>query len=83
MNEVVFVSAVRTAVGDFLGSLKDLSSVETGALVLKSAMEKVNLAPNLVEEVVCGNPDMAGQNRTPDGRSPYTPAVRGKPLRAR
>jgi acetyl-CoA C-acetyltransferase len=65
MNEVVIVSGVRTAVGDFLGSLKDLSSVETGALVLKTAMEKVNLAPKLVEEVVCGNPDTAGQKSNP------------------
>jgi acetyl-CoA C-acetyltransferase len=65
MNEVVIVSGVRTAVGDFLGSLKDKSSVETGALVLKKAMERVNLDPNLVEEVVCGNPDMAGQKSNP------------------
>ena len=65
MNEVVFVSAVRTAVGDFLGSLKDLSSVETGALVLRTAMERVGLNPKLVEEVVCGNPDTAGQKSNP------------------
>ena len=65
MNDVVIVSAVRTAVGDFLGSLKDLSSVETGALVLKTAMEKVSLDPKLVEEVVCGNPDTAGQKSNP------------------
>jgi acetyl-CoA C-acetyltransferase len=65
MNDVVFVSAVRTPVGDFLGSLKDLTSVETGALVLKTAMEKVNLDPKLVEEVVCGNPDMAGAKSNP------------------
>jgi acetyl-CoA C-acetyltransferase len=38
MNDVVIVSGVRTPVGDFLGSLKDLSSVETGALALKAAM---------------------------------------------
>lgn len=65
MNEVVFVSGVRTAVGDFLGSLKDLTSVETGALVLKTAMERVKLDPKLVEEVVCGNPDMAGAKSNP------------------
>jgi acetyl-CoA C-acetyltransferase len=65
MNEVVFVSAVRTPVGDFLGALKDLTSVETGALVLKTAMERVNLDPKLVEEVVCGNPDMAGAKSNP------------------
>jgi acetyl-CoA C-acetyltransferase len=65
MNDVVIVSGVRTPVGDFLGSLKDLSSVETGALALKVAMEKANLDPKLVEEVVCGNPDMAGQKSNP------------------
>jgi len=65
MNDVVIVSAVRTPVADFLGSLKDLSSVETGALVLKEAMARVNLDPKLVEEVVCGNPDMAGQKSNP------------------
>jgi acetyl-CoA C-acetyltransferase len=65
MNDVVIVSAVRTPVGDFLGALRDLSSVETGALVLKTAMERVNLAPQLVEEVVCGNPDTAGQKSNP------------------
>ena len=65
MNDVVIVSAVRTAVGDFLGSLKDLTSVETGALVLKTAVERVNLDPKIVEEVVCGNPDMAGAKSNP------------------
>ena len=79
MNDVVIVSAVRTPVADFLGSLKDLSSVETGALVLKEAMARVNLDPKLVEEVVCGNPDMAGPNRTPGGRWPSTRAVPGRP----
>ena len=65
MNEVVIVSAVRTPVGDFLGSLKDLTLVDLGVIVLKAAMEKVNLDPKLVEEVVCGNPDMAGARPNP------------------
>lgn len=65
MNEVVIVSGVRTPVGDFLGSLKDLSSVETGALVLKKAIEAAKVDPKLIEEVVCGNPDMAGQKSNP------------------
>src|SRR5512133_939542 len=65
MNDVVIVSGARTPVGDFLGSLKDLSSVETGALALKKAMEAANVDPALVEEVVCGNPDMAGQKSNP------------------
>jgi acetyl-CoA C-acetyltransferase len=65
MNEVVIVSAVRTAVGDFLGSLKDLTCVDLGVIVLKEAMGRINLDPKLVEEVVCGNPDMAGAKSNP------------------
>ncbi len=65
MNEVVIVSGARTAVGDFLGYLKDLTSVETGAIALKAAMEQAKVDPKLIEEVVCGNPDMAGQKSNP------------------
>ena len=65
MKEVVIVSGVRTPVGDFLGSLKDKTSVELGILVLKVAMEKAGIDPNLVEEVVCGSPDMAGCKPNP------------------
>jgi acetyl-CoA C-acetyltransferase len=65
MNDVVIVSGVRTPVGDFLGALKDLSSVETGAIALKTAMERANLDPKLIEEVVVGNLDMAGQKSNP------------------
>jgi acetyl-CoA C-acetyltransferase len=42
-----------------------LSSVETGALALKKAMEAAKVDPKLIEEVVCGNPDMAGQKSNP------------------
>jgi acetyl-CoA C-acetyltransferase len=65
MNEVVIVSGVRTPIGDLLGALKDLNCVELGVIALKSAMEKANLDPKLIEEVVCGNPDMAGAKSNP------------------
>jgi acetyl-CoA C-acetyltransferase len=65
MNEVVIVSAVRTPVGDLLGSLKDMNCVELGALTLKKAIEAAKIEPNLIEEVVCGNPDMAGARPNP------------------
>jgi len=65
MNDVVIVSGARTPVGDFLGSLKDLSSVETGVIALKAAMEQAHVDPSLIEEVVCGNPDMAGAKSNP------------------
>lgn len=65
MNDVVIVSGMRTPVGDFLGGLKDQNSVQLGAIALKAAMERANVDPKLVEEVVCGNPDMAGQRSNP------------------
>lgn len=65
MNEVVIVSAMRTAIGDLLGSLKDLSCVDLGVIALKAAIEKAKLDSKLIEEVVCGNPDMAGAKSNP------------------
>jgi acetyl-CoA C-acetyltransferase len=65
MKEVVIVSGVRTAIGDFLGSLKDLTCVDLGVIVLKSAIEKARIDPKLIEEVVCGSPDMAGAKANP------------------
>jgi len=65
MNEVVIVSGVRTPIGDLLGALKDLTSVDLGVIALKSAMEKAKVDPKLIEEVVCGNPDMAGAKSNP------------------
>ena len=64
MNEVVIVSGTRTPVGDLLGALKDLNCVELGVIALKAAMEQAKIEPTLIEEVVCGNPDMAGPNQT-------------------
>ena len=65
MNEVVIVSASRTPIGDFLGALKDLNCVELGVIALKAAMEQAKIDPKLIEELVCGNPDMAGAKSNP------------------
>ncbi|WP_172369638.1 acetyl-CoA C-acetyltransferase [Sporosarcina jiandibaonis] len=59
-NEVVIVSAVRTAIGSFLGSLKDVSAVDLGATVIKEALERAEVAPELVDEVIMGNVLQAG-----------------------
>ena len=59
-NEVVIVSAVRTAIGSFLGSLKDISAVDLGATVIKEALERAGVAPELVDEVIMGNVLQAG-----------------------
>ena len=60
MNDVVIVSAVRTALGSFGGSLKDIPAPELGATVIKEAIKRANIKPELVEEVIMGNVIQAG-----------------------
>ncbi|OOM71059.1 acetyl-CoA acetyltransferase [Clostridium puniceum] len=60
MREVVIVSAVRTALGSFGGALKDVSAVDLGALVIKEAVNRAGVKPELVEEVIMGNVIQAG-----------------------
>ncbi|TYA14626.1 acetyl-CoA C-acetyltransferase [Paenibacillus faecis] len=60
MNEVVIVSAVRTAVGSFGGAFKDVSAVALGTVAVKGALDKINLAPAEVDEVILGNVLQAG-----------------------
>lgn len=55
MTEVVIVAAVRTPIGSFGGSLKDISTVELGSLVIKNAIERAGLEPEQVDEVIMGN----------------------------
>jgi len=63
MHNVVIVSATRTAVGKFGGSLKDLSPVYLGSVVLKDALERVRVEPKEVEEVIMGNVLSAGHGQ--------------------
>ncbi|MCA1291459.1 acetyl-CoA C-acetyltransferase [Paenibacillus sp. alder61] len=60
MNEVVIVSAVRTAVGSFGGAFKDVPAVALGTAAVKGALDKINLAPAEVDEVILGNVLQAG-----------------------
>lgn len=60
MKEVVIVSAVRTAIGTFGGSLKDVSAVDLGATVVKEAIAQAKISPEMVEEVIFGNVLQAG-----------------------
>src|SRR5665647_3083048 len=55
MHNVVIVSATRTAIGKFGGSLKDISSVKLGSVVLKDALKRVSVEANDVDEVILGN----------------------------
>jgi acetyl-CoA C-acetyltransferase len=54
MREVVLVGACRTAVGKFGGSLKDIPAVELGAIVIKEALRRAGLQPEMVDEVILG-----------------------------
>ena len=60
MREVVIVSAVRTPIGSFGGSLKDVSAVKLGATAAKEALNRANVNPELVDEVIFGNVLQAG-----------------------
>src|ERR1041384_7013921 len=65
MKEVVIVSAVRTPIGSFGGSLASLSAVKLGATAVKAALAKINLDPKLVQEVFFGNFLSAGLGQAP------------------
>ncbi|MCC5895310.1 MAG: acetyl-CoA C-acetyltransferase [Alkalibacterium sp.] len=60
MRDAVIVEAVRTPLGTFGGALKDVSAVDLGALVVKKAMERINLKPEEVDELIFGNVLSAG-----------------------
>lgn len=54
-REVVIVGAARTAIADFMGSLKDVSDIDLGVTALKGALDKAGVEPGQIEEVVAGN----------------------------
>jgi acetyl-CoA C-acetyltransferase len=64
-QEIVIVSAVRTPIGNFSGSLKDVSATKLGAHVIKSAVEKAGINPDQVNEVIMGNVLQAGLGQNP------------------
>ena len=65
MKEVVIVSAVRTPIGSFMGALSSIPAPKLGAIAIKGALEKINLSPDLVEEVLMGNVVQAGTGQAP------------------
>ncbi|WP_422123462.1 acetyl-CoA C-acetyltransferase [Planococcus sp. X10-3] len=64
-QEIVIVSAVRTAVGSFQGSLKDVPATQLGAIVIKEAVNRAGLKPEQVSEVIMGNVLQAGLGQNP------------------
>ena len=64
-KEVVIVSAARTPIGSFLGSLSTVPAPRLGAIAIKGALDKINLKPELVQEVLMGNVVQAGTGQAP------------------
>jgi len=65
MKEVVIVSVARTPIGSFMGSLSTISAPKLGAIAIKGALDKINLSPNDVDEVLMGNVVQAGTGQAP------------------
>ncbi|XP_034936014.1 acetyl-CoA acetyltransferase, cytosolic [Chelonus insularis] len=64
-TEVVIVSAVRTPIGSFCGSLSSLKASDLGSIVIKECLSRANLKPSDVHEVVIGQALTAGQGQNP------------------
>jgi acetyl-CoA C-acetyltransferase len=65
MKNIVIVSAVRTPIGSFMGSLSTISATKLGGTAIKGALNKINLDSNLVDEVFMGNVVQAGVGQAP------------------
>lgn len=66
MNKrVAIVSAVRTPIGSFMGALSSVPATKLGAAAIKGALEKINLDPKLIDEVLMGNVVQAGNGQAP------------------
>jgi len=64
-NEVVIVSAVRTPLGCFMGSLSSFSAVELGIKAVNGALERIKLDKNLIDELIIGHVLQAGCGQAP------------------
>lgn len=65
MKEVYIISAVRTPIGSFGGSLASVSAVQLGATAVKGAMQKAGIDPKLVQEIFIGNVISSGLQQAP------------------
>ena len=64
-KKVVIVSAVRTPIGSFMGGLSTVTAPQLGAAAIKGALNKINLNPELIDEVIMGNVVQAGVGQAP------------------
>jgi acetyl-CoA C-acetyltransferase len=82
MRQIVIASAVRTAIGNFGGTLRDLSAAELGGIVIKEVLRRARIPSERVDQVIMGNLLQAGQGQNPArqaaahaGISQYTSAM--------
>src|SRR5512147_3034815 len=68
-NEAVILSAARTPVGKFQGSLSSLPATQLGAIAVKAAVERAKIDPHEIEEVIMGNVVQAGEGQAPARQS--------------
>jgi len=65
LEDVVIVSAVRTPIGKFQGSLSDFSAPQLDAIVVRAAVKRAGIYPNTVDECTMGNVISAGLGQNP------------------
>src|SRR5580693_4223969 len=65
IDDVVIVSAVRTPVGKFQGSLSDFTAPQLGAIAVREAVKRAGIDPNTVDECIMGNVVSAGLGQNP------------------
>jgi acetyl-CoA C-acetyltransferase len=65
IRESIIVSAVRTPTGKFLGALKDFTAPQLGALVVREAVRRAGIDPDLVDECIMGQVIQAGAGQNP------------------
>ena len=75
MEDVVILSAVRTPIGTFGGSLAPFSAADLGAMVIQAGLEKAGVAPDQVDEVIMGQVLAAGSGQNPARQAAIAAAI--------
>ena len=83
MQDVYILSAVRTPIGKFGGSLASMTAADMGAVAAKSAIERAGIRPEQIEETIFGNARQAGGGLIPRGRFPFAAGFHRKCQRIR
>ncbi len=77
MTTSVIVAGARTPIGRLMGSLKDFSGSDLGALAIRAALEKAGVAPALVDYVIMGQVLTAGAGQMPARQATWPPVSAG------